>query len=469
MTSTHRSAGLITVPPPLQVPQPVDVALQRLTVAANHGVLWMGVGAVGVLAGGRYRRAALRGMASLSMASFVSNSLIKPVVGRRRPEPRLTALTRRIRDVPWTSSFPSGHSASAAAFATGAALELPAAGWVLGPLAAAVAYSRVHIGVHHRSDAVVGMLIGVATGLVGKHFWPVEPHDAAEMLRASAPALASGAGVTIVINHAAGTAAGSDEAIAELLPDASIVSWDPAAQSLDDLVPADAKVVGVAGGDGTTAAAAELAAARGLPLAVFPRGTFNHFAKALGLHTDALTAAAVARGTAGVVDLAAINGTTFLNTASIGGYPGLVRRRDRLAGQIGKWPAAAYALYRTVRHQTPMDLVINGRALNLWVVFIGNGTYRPRGLAPAWREQLSAGLLDVQYLRADLPYSRTKGIVLSLIGLVERSPVFGVLQAAEVTIVSRSGPLPTAHDGEVTDPVESVDLRVAARALTVYC
>lgn len=438
-------------------------------MSANHGVLWSGVGVVGALAGGRYRRAALRGLASLSMASLISNSVIKPVVRRRRPEPALTALTRRIRRVPWTSSFPSGHSASAAAFATGAALELPAAGLVLGPLAAAVAYSRVHVGVHHRSDAVVGVLVGAATALIGRHFWPVKPHGAAEMLLASAPALATGAGLTIVVNHASGTAAGSDAAIAQLLPDAQIVSWDPRTQALEDLVGHDVRAVGVAGGDGTTAAVADLASARSLPLAVFPRGTFNHFAKALGLHTDALTAAAVGRGTAGVVDLAAINGTTFLNTASIGGYPGLVRRRDRLSGQIGKWPAAAYALYRTVRHHTPMDLVINGRALHLWLVFVGNGTYRPRGLSPAWRDQLSAGLLDVQYLRADLPYSRTKGILLSLIGLVERSPVFGELQATEVTIVSRSGPLPAAHDGEVTDPVESVELTVAARALTVYC
>ena len=453
----------------MAVPAPVDIALRRLTTAANHGVLWMAVGALGTLAGGRYRRAALRGIASLSMASLVSNSVVKPLVGRRRPEPTLTAISRRIRRVPWTSSFPSGHSASAAAFATGAALELPASALGLAPLAAAVAYSRVHVGVHYRSDAVAGVLVGAATALVGKHFWPVKPHRGAEMDRTEAPGLETGAGLTIVVNEASGTAAGSDEAIARLLPDATIVTWDPATTSLADLIGPDVRAVGVAGGDGTTASVAELAVQRGLPLAVFPRGTFNHFAKALGLHTDEDTAAAVGRGSAGRVDLAEINGATFLNTASIGGYPGLVRRRDRLSRQIGKWPASAYALYRTVRHQTPVDLVINGESHNVWVVFIGNGVYRPRGLAPAWREELSAGVLDVQYLRGDVPYARTKAIVLSLLGLVERSPVFGDLQAPKVTIVSKSGPLPAAHDGEVTDPVDQVDLTVSAGALTVYC
>jgi diacylglycerol kinase family enzyme len=323
--------------------------------------------------------------------------------------------------------------------------------------------------VHHRSDAVAGVFVGAATALVGRHFWPVKPHGPADMLRASAPALATGEGLTVVVNQRSGTAAGFQDTITDLLPDATIVSWDPASEPLADLIGLDVRAIGVAGGDGTTASVAELAAARQLPLAVFPRGTFNHFAKALGLHTDADTAAVIGRGSAAQVDLAAINGVTFLNTASLGGYPGLVRRRDRLSRQIGKWPAAAYALYRTLRHHTPMDLVINGREANVWVVFIGNGIYRPRGLAPAWREQLSAGVLDVQYLRADVRYARTRAIVLSLLGLVERSPVFGELQAPQVTIVSQSGPLPAAHDGEVTDPVGQVELTVAARALTVYC
>lgn len=133
-------------PAPVPLPQPIDIGLRRLTLAANHGVLWFGIGAVGVLAGGRARRAAIRGVASLSMASFVSNSLVKPLIGRRRPDLERIQTARRIGYIPWTSSFPSGHSASAAAFAAGAAMELPLSATVLAPLATAVAYSRVHVG-----------------------------------------------------------------------------------------------------------------------------------------------------------------------------------------------------------------------------------------------------------------------------------------------------------------------------------
>ena len=65
---------------------------------------------------------------------------------------------------PSSRSFPSGHSASGFAFATAAGAELP---WLAPPLrllAAAVAYSRVHTGVHYPGDAVAGSLIGTGVG-----------------------------------------------------------------------------------------------------------------------------------------------------------------------------------------------------------------------------------------------------------------------------------------------------------------
>ena len=64
--------------------------------------------------------------------------------------------------MPRSTSFPSGHSASAFAFATGAATASPAAGIPLSALAALVAYSRVHTGVHYPLDAIAGSVSGVA-------------------------------------------------------------------------------------------------------------------------------------------------------------------------------------------------------------------------------------------------------------------------------------------------------------------
>jgi undecaprenyl-diphosphatase len=63
---------------------------------------------------------------------------------------------------PRSTSFPSGHSASAFAYATGVAAASPGAGIPLSLAASLVAYSRVHTGVHYPLDAVVGSVTGVA-------------------------------------------------------------------------------------------------------------------------------------------------------------------------------------------------------------------------------------------------------------------------------------------------------------------
>jgi undecaprenyl-diphosphatase len=68
--------------------------------------------------------------------------------------------------MPSSSSFPSGHSASGFAFATAVGRDMPLLAFPLRALAAAVAYSRVHTGVHYPADAVVGSLAGGATGLI---------------------------------------------------------------------------------------------------------------------------------------------------------------------------------------------------------------------------------------------------------------------------------------------------------------
>jgi undecaprenyl-diphosphatase len=77
-------------------------------------------------------------------------------------------------------------------------------------------------------------------------------------------------------------------------------------------------------------------------------------------------------------------------------------------------------------------------------------------------------MLDVQYLRADRRFSRTRGVLFSLLGLVERSHIFRTLNAPEVSVVSHSGPMSAAHDGEVSDPVTRVRCTIDSRRLTVY-
>ena len=66
--------------------------------------------------------------------------------------------------MPTSPSFPSGHAASGFAFAAAIGRDQPWLGVALRFLAATVAYSRVHTGVHYPGDIVVGSLIGEGTG-----------------------------------------------------------------------------------------------------------------------------------------------------------------------------------------------------------------------------------------------------------------------------------------------------------------
>ena len=107
------------------------------------------------------RRAAASGLACVATTSAAVNLVVKPFARRRRPnraENHVPA-ARRVA-MPTSASFPSGHTAAAVAFASGAGRVAPLASVPLHGLAAIVGYSRVHTGVHYPGDVVAGALIG---------------------------------------------------------------------------------------------------------------------------------------------------------------------------------------------------------------------------------------------------------------------------------------------------------------------
>ena len=162
----------------------LDRFLPALSRSADFFVLWIGIAAA--LAAGkdeRGRRAALRGLAGMVIASTASNVLAKGLVRRPRPAAEVSP-DRRPGRTPVTSSFPSGHAAAAAAFATGVGLEMPALGAPVGALAAAVGVSRVVNGVHYPSDIAGGWVFGVGVGMLTLRWWP--------LCRADAPAAPAG-------------------------------------------------------------------------------------------------------------------------------------------------------------------------------------------------------------------------------------------------------------------------------------
>ena len=144
----------------------LDVPLRRLSRLANHSKLWLVIAAALFALGGRSgRRAAVTGAAAVGLNSFVVNVPLKYIGRRERPD-RSThaAVTGRHVRMPTSASFPSGHSASGFAFAQAVAASRPELGLPLRTLAAVVAYSRVHTGVHYPGDVLAGALVGMAIG-----------------------------------------------------------------------------------------------------------------------------------------------------------------------------------------------------------------------------------------------------------------------------------------------------------------
>jgi membrane-associated phospholipid phosphatase len=146
----------------------LDRAMAGLSRAADYSKISLAAAGLLAVAGGRRgRRAAAFGLASVGVTATVVNVVVKPLGSRRRPD-RVAQDVPIARHVPMpiSTSFPSGHSAAAFAFATGVGHVMPAAGLPLRAVAALVAYSRVHTGVHYPGDVVAGSLIGGALAQV---------------------------------------------------------------------------------------------------------------------------------------------------------------------------------------------------------------------------------------------------------------------------------------------------------------
>ena len=449
----------------------LDRVLPPLTRSANRGALWLGV--AGTLAVSGRRRAAVRGLASLGLASAVANGPVKLATRRHRPGLDDVPLLRQLTVQPRTSSFPSGHSASAAAFALGVALEEPVLAAPVGLLAAGVAWGRVHTGVHYPGDVLVGVALGSASALALTRVWPRRPGAAAAShVAVAAPALPDGHGLVLVANEDSGSADQIDaveKALAEQLPRAELVRADDDLEAALRSAADRATVLGIMGGDGSVNCAAGIALERGLPLAVVPGGTLNHFAGELGLTSVDEVAAALRDGTASRVSVgSAGDGLWFLNTFAVGVYPDLVREREKHQRRLGKWPATAVATFRVLRTAEPVEVTVDGQPRTLWTLFAGNGHYHPSGFAPSWRERLDDGSIDVRLVDATHPWARTRMALALLTGRLGRSKVYEERVVDRLDVTSRGGDLRIALDGEVMRGLASFRLGAGGEPLVVY-
>ncbi len=219
-----------------------------------------------------------------------------------------------------------------------------------------------------------------------------------------------------------------------------------------------AQVVGMAGGDGSQALVATVAARHDVAYVCIPAGTRNHFALDLGLDRDDVLGAldAFTDGVERRIDLARVNDRVFVNNASLGVYAKVVQSDAYRDAKLETWTGMLPDLLGP--DAEPIDLEFTApdgsRCNDAPLVLVSNNPYQLTSLAGAGtRERINTGLLGVVAARVRSAADVSKFVALELVGQVGRFP--GLLSwAAQEFEVRSSGPVEVGLDGEalVLDP-----------------
>ncbi len=329
-----------------------------------------------------------------------------------------------------------------------------------------------------RARHLAGVVGGAAATVVTLGVFPRVQDQPARTIavaeRRQVEPLADGTGLVVVVNPGSGSGSAPDlvDRLTAALPGAETRVCGEA-EDLDKVL-ADAsstcRALGVVGGDGSVNSAARAALDAGVPLVVFPGGTLNHFARDLGLDSIDDAIEAVRHGQVVAIDVATIGDRVFVNNGSVGSYSALVDERERLESRLGKWPAMILALGRVLRRSERFDVVLDGEARTVWMVFFGNCEYEPAGFAPAERPDLVDGLLDVRLIDAGPPLSRVRLVAALLFGALARSRVYERRAVPSISVRCGDGEGSTrlAADGETFDGPAAFLVRKRPAALLVH-
>ncbi|MFT4026917.1 MAG: diacylglycerol kinase family protein [Novosphingobium sp.] len=295
-------------------------------------------------------------------------------------------------------------------------------------------------------------------------------------------AAAPSATLPVLINRSGGTAAALGDRLEATVWEAFAPSGRAIALELldgDEMADAvrrhlDASAIAVGGGDGTLGGAAQLLTGTRTALAILPLGTRNHLARALGIPMGLAEAAAIAAtGERRRMDLGRAGGRIFVNNASIGLYPRLVKERDK--HELPKWLGtipAAWQVLKTMRSQHYL-MTIDGQARRIRtpLLFVGNNRYSLDFGSLGERETLGDGELSICAVRADGPLHLLKFAGKVLLGLADPNADFAELGEARSIVIESAGDqcgeIGVALDGEVMKMALPLALDILPSALGV--
>ena len=235
----------------------------------------------------------------------------------------------------------------------------------------------------------------------------------------------------------------------------------------------DAEIIVAGGGDGTISTIAVEVAKAGKTLGVLPLGTVNNFSKDLGIEQTLPGAiSTIAEGEVKVIDLAEVNGRTFINNSSIGLYPKIVLRRveqQRLGRS--KWSAAFWAALQMFRLSPflKVRIELNGQSFlrKTPFVFVGNNEYEMDLYNIGRRVSLDDGELSVYFLRRGGRWGVVLLLLHTLFGSLRQWEDFEEVSTDQISIQTRKKKLHVAFDGEVRIMETPLNYRTRPKALRV--
>jgi diacylglycerol kinase family enzyme len=237
---------------------------------------------------------------------------------------------------------------------------------------------------------------------------------------------------------------------------------------------ADAGIVVAGGGDGTIATVAHHLVSSDKLLGILPLGTFNYFAKDLGLPLELEEALEViVGGRSTSVDVGDVNGHIFLNNSSIGLYPALLRKRESTYRRFGRSQVAAYLAVVLVLLEPPafvnLTVTADGQRLSRRtpLLFIGVNSHQLEDLGIPARECLAARQLTLFITRQMGPLALGRLGLRALCRGLEGATEFEAVCASEIDIGVRRRRVRVALDGEVRVIETPLRFRMMRDALRV--
>lgn len=291
----------------------------------------------------------------------------------------------------------------------------------------------------------------------------------------------------VLLNRSAGSASTVvdvrqeiGQALAELGVQASVTEPVPG-QSLADAADdaavraaSDRAILIAAGGDGTISTVARAAFLRRVTLGVVPLGTFNYFAREFGLPEDPASAVRAAlTGMPTEIDVGFVNARMFINNASFGIYPRIIRDRERTKAKLGRrrWVAACSGLWTLLRGQRRFAVSIEAdgerQLRRTTMVFVGTNAFQLRQLGLEVADCVAGGRLAVIVQPPAGRLIQVRQLLLGALGRMHRDPQLERFCASTLVVDSKRRRIELAIDGELCVLPPPLVFTKGRRALTL--